>query len=75
MDMGGDLIIRIGDHPNVAAGLAEREYRVLLICADRQGVAMFRDWIKPGGTPDVLGHGGCRIEPERYHLYVAWACP
>jgi len=41
----------------------------------RRKAAMFRNWITPDGTPGVSGHGGFRAEPERYHLYVAWACP
>jgi len=41
----------------------------------RRKVAMFRNWITPDGTPGVSGHGGFKAGPERYHLYVAWACP
>ena len=35
----------------------------------------FRNWITPDGSPGPTGRGGFRAEPNRYHLYVAFACP
>ena len=37
--------------------------------------AQFRNWITPDGTPGLSGRGGFAAEPDRYHLYVAYACP
>jgi putative glutathione S-transferase len=37
--------------------------------------AQFRNWITPDGSPGPSGRGGFRAEPNRYHLYVAFACP
>lgn len=36
--------------------------------------AQFRNWITPDGSPGPSGRG-FRAEPNRYHLYVAFACP
>ena len=35
----------------------------------------FRNWITPDGAPGPSGEGGFAAETNRYHLYVAWACP
>ncbi|NBB93829.1 MAG: glutathione S-transferase family protein [Gammaproteobacteria bacterium] len=37
--------------------------------------AVFRNWVTPDGAPGPQGKGGFRAEPDRYHLYVAYACP
>ena len=37
--------------------------------------SQFRNWITPDGSPGPSGRGGFRAEPDRYHLYVAFACP
>ncbi len=37
--------------------------------------AQFRNWVTPDGRPGPTGEGGFRAEPNRYHLYVAFACP
>ena len=36
--------------------------------------SLFRDWVTPDG---LTSDGGRRFaaEPDRYHLYVSWACP
>jgi putative glutathione S-transferase len=35
----------------------------------------FRNWITPDGAPGTSGEGGFKAERDRYHLYVALACP
>jgi putative glutathione S-transferase len=37
--------------------------------------AQYRNWITPDGSAGPTGRGGFRAEPNRYHLYVAFACP
>ena len=37
--------------------------------------AQFRSWITPDGSPGPSGDGGFKAEPDRYHLYVSYACP
>lgn len=37
--------------------------------------SVFRHWITDDGSPGPTGEGGFRAEPDRYHLYVARACP
>jgi putative glutathione S-transferase len=37
--------------------------------------AQFRNWVTRDGRPGPTGEGGFRAEPNRYHLYVAYACP
>jgi len=37
--------------------------------------AQFRNWVTPDGRAGPTGRGGFRAEPNRYHLYVAYACP
>ncbi len=35
----------------------------------------FHNWITSNGTPGPTGSGNFAVEPERYHLYVSYACP
>ncbi|MDT8449162.1 MAG: glutathione S-transferase family protein [Wenzhouxiangellaceae bacterium] len=35
----------------------------------------FRSWITADGSPGPSGEGGFEAEPDRYHMYVAYACP
>ncbi len=37
--------------------------------------AGFRNWITKDGSPGPSGAGGFKAEPDRYHLYVSYACP
>ena len=37
--------------------------------------SQFRNWLTRDGSPGPSGRGGFRAEPNRYHLYVAFACP
>lgn len=37
--------------------------------------AQFRNWVTADGQPGPSGSGGFKAEPNRYHLYVAYACP
>lgn len=37
--------------------------------------SQFRNWITPDGSPGPTGRGGFKAEPDRYHLYVSFACP
>jgi glutathionyl-hydroquinone reductase len=37
--------------------------------------APFRSWITPDGTAGPSGAEGFKAEPDRYHLYVSYACP
>ena len=37
--------------------------------------AKYRNWITPDGAPGPSGEGGFAAEPDRYHLYVSYACP
>jgi glutathionyl-hydroquinone reductase len=37
--------------------------------------SQFRNWVTPDGTAGPSGRAGFRAEPNRYHLYVAFACP
>jgi putative glutathione S-transferase len=41
---------------------------------ERQASA-FRNWITPDGAPGPSGDGGFAAAADRYHLYVALACP
>ena len=36
--------------------------------------APFRNWVTPDGSAGPSGRGGFRAEPNRYHLYVGFAC-
>jgi glutathionyl-hydroquinone reductase len=40
-----------------------------------RGPSVFRNWITVDGSPGPTGRGGFRAEANRYHLYVARACP
>lgn len=35
----------------------------------------FRNWVTADGSPGPNGSGGFAAEPDRYHLYVSYACP
>jgi len=35
----------------------------------------FRNWITKDGSAGPSGDGGFAAEPDRYHLYVSYACP
>jgi glutathionyl-hydroquinone reductase len=37
--------------------------------------SQFRNWITPDGAPGPSGVGGFAAEPDRYQLYVSYACP
>jgi putative glutathione S-transferase len=37
--------------------------------------AQFRNWVTKDGSAGQTGKGGFRAEPDRYHLYVSFACP
>ncbi len=37
--------------------------------------AQFRSWITADGSAGPSGDGGFKAEPDRYHLFVAYACP
>ncbi len=37
--------------------------------------AQFRSWITADGSPGPSGDGGFKAGPDRYHLYVSYACP
>lgn len=37
--------------------------------------SQFRNWITPDGSPGPTGEGGFKAEPNRYHLYISYACP
>jgi len=35
----------------------------------------FRNWVTADGSPGPQGDGGAEAEPDRYHLYLSYACP
>lgn len=35
----------------------------------------FRHWVTADGSAGISGEGGFEAEPDRYHLYIAYACP
>jgi putative glutathione S-transferase len=37
--------------------------------------SQFRNWVTPDGSAGPTGDAGFRAEPQRFHLYVAFACP
>ncbi|NEQ53600.1 MAG: glutathione S-transferase family protein [Leptolyngbya sp. SIO3F4] len=37
--------------------------------------SQFRNWVTSDGSPGPTGTGGFKAEPDRYHLYVSYACP
>ncbi len=43
--------------------------------AFKRSTAKFRNWITPDGAPGPSGEGGFKAKPNRYHLYVSYACP
>lgn len=40
-----------------------------------RAVSSFRNWVTADGSPGASGDGGFAAEPDRYHLYVSYACP
>ncbi len=38
-------------------------------------VSEFRDWITPDGSPGPQGQRAVKASPDRFHLYVSYACP
>lgn len=43
--------------------------------AFKRTTAAFRNWITPEGNAGPSGEAGFKAEPDRYHLYVSYACP
>jgi len=41
----------------------------------KRQASAFRNWITADGSPGPSGDDGFKAELERYHLYVAYACP
>jgi len=41
----------------------------------KRSESAFRNWITPDGSAGPSGSAGFRAEADRYHLYVAYACP
>lgn len=41
----------------------------------RRDASKLRNWVTRDGTAGPSGAGGYRAEPDRYHLYVSYACP
>ncbi len=40
-----------------------------------RSTAKFRNWITADGSAGPSGEAGFKAEPDRYHLYVSYACP
>ena len=40
-----------------------------------RSAAKFRNWVTADGSAGPSGSGGFKAEPDRYHLYVSFACP
>lgn len=40
-----------------------------------RSVSDFRNWVTQDGSAGPGGEGGFSAEPDRYHLYVSYACP
>lgn len=40
-----------------------------------RSVSSFRNWVTKDGGAGPSGEGGFSAEPDRYHLYVSYACP
>ena len=40
-----------------------------------RSAAQFRNWITADGSAGPSGISGFKAEPDRYHLYVSYACP
>ncbi len=36
--------------------------------------SQFRNWVTADGAPGPTGRGGFKAEPDRYHLYISYAC-
>ncbi|WP_170763992.1 glutathione S-transferase family protein [Ruegeria lacuscaerulensis] len=43
--------------------------------AFKRSAAQFRNWVTADGSAGPSGKGGFKAEPDRYHLYVSYACP
>ena len=41
----------------------------------KREAAQLRNWITKDGSPGPTGSGGFKAQANRYHLYVALACP
>lgn len=41
----------------------------------KRDAAAFRNWVTADGSAGPTGESGFKAEPDRYHLYVALACP
>jgi len=37
--------------------------------------SQYRNWITPDGSSGPTDEGGFKAEPNRYHLYISYACP
>lgn len=37
--------------------------------------SQFRNWVTAEGSAGPTGEGGFKAEPNRYHLYISYACP
>lgn len=37
--------------------------------------SQFRNWVTVDGSAGPTGEGGFKAEPNRYHLYISYACP
>ncbi len=40
-----------------------------------RAVSSFRNWVTIDGRAGATGEDGFATEPDRYHLYVSYACP
>ncbi len=40
-----------------------------------RSASQFRNWITPDGSAGPTGEAGFKSEPDRYHLYISYACP
>ncbi len=41
----------------------------------KRDISRFRNWITADGRAGPTGASGFKAEPDRYHLYVSYACP
>lgn len=41
----------------------------------KRSTSDYRNWITADGSPGPSGEGGFEAKPNRYHLYVSYACP
>jgi len=37
--------------------------------------SQYRNWVTADGSAGPTGEGGFKAEPDRYHLYISYACP